>query len=898
MPNHEQNEGRPLLAGLTPSTNPRLENDPASLQLAFVNHLEFSQQKDEYSATPNDLFRSLALAVRDRLVERWVDTQQTYYRRPAKRVYYLSLEFLMGRALGNALLALGIGGSAERAMRELGLSLEELEELEYDAGLGNGGLGRLAACFLDSMATLGLPAYGYGIRYEYGIFFQRIRDGWQVETPDNWLRYGNPWEVGRPEHLYPVRFYGRVRSYRDDQGRLRHDWVDTEQVMAMAYDTAVPGFRNGTVNTLRLWAAKSTREFDLDYFNHGDYERAVWDKDRSETISKVLYPNDNLALGKELRLKQEYFFVSATLQDILRRYRKLHPRGWDRLPEEVAVQLNDTHPAVAVAELMRILVDRELLGWEEAWDITVRVFGYTNHTILPEALEKWPVSLFERLLPRHLEIIHEINRRFLEEVAGRWPGDVDRLRRVSLIEEGPEKRVRMAHLALVGSHAVNGVSALHTDLLRARVFRDFHEMWPGRFVSLTNGITQRRWLGLCNPGLSALITEAIGDGWLADLDRLRELAPLAGDPEFKRRWLAVKEGNKQLLAGHIRAATGIEIYGGQRPGGAGAAGGAGVAPAGLPGSSIPPGRVLFDCQVKRIHEYKRQLLNVLHTVWLYNRIAGGGGAHAGRWDAEGRWAETGRAAEQGQAAGPGLGAEPVPRVKIFAGKAAPGYARAKLIIKLITAVADRVNADPAARGRLMVVFLENYGVSLAQRIIPAADLSEQISTAGTEASGTGNMKFALNGALTVGTLDGANVEIAEEVGRENLFIFGHDAAQVEELKTSGYDPRRVYRDNPELREVLDMIGSGVFSPGDPGLFAPIVDSLLAGGDPYLHLADFPLYIACQERVDRAFRTPEEWARLSILNVAGMGKFSSDRTVREYAEKVWQVAPVPVEEDGR
>jgi starch phosphorylase len=820
---------------LTPSTNPFKGTDPRSLQFSFVNHLEYSLEKDEYSATAYDLFKSLALAVRDRLIERWIETQQTYYRRPSKRVYYLSLEFLMGRTLGNAILNLGIEENTRKALHELGLRFEALEEREFDAGLGNGGLGRLAACFMDSMATLGLPAYGYGIRYEYGIFFQRIRDGHQVETPDNWLRYGNPWEIDRPEHLYPVKFYGRVNQYYDDKGKFRCEWVDTDDVMAMGYDTPIPGYRNNTVNNLRLWAAKSTREFDLAYFNHGDYERAVADKDRSETISKVLYPNDNVFIGKELRLRQEYFFVSATLQDIIRRYKKTHPEGFGKFPEEVAIQLNDTHPSVAIPELMRLLVDGEELGWEDAWDITVKTFGYTNHTILPEALEKWTVGLLGKVLPRHLQVIYEINRRFLEELGRRCPGDTERIRRVSIIEEGDEKRVRMANLAIIGSHAVNGVSALHTELLKREVFRDFHELWPERFHNFTNGITQRRWLRLCNPPLSALITDAIGDGWVSDLTELGKLVVRADDRSFQREWEEAKRVNKERLAAFIKRTTGIHVS---------------------PDS-------LFDCQVKRLHEYKRQLLNVLHVITLYNRLKTDPGAVT------------------------------VPRTVIFAGKAAPGYQMAKLIIRLIAAVADRVNADPAMKDRLRVIFLENYGVSLAERIFPAADLSEQISTAGTEASGTGNMKFALNGALTIGTLDGANIEILEEVGRENFFVFGLSADEIRNLRAAGYDPHERYLKNPELKRVLDMIGKSGFSPSQPDLFAPIVDALLRYGDPYMLLADYPLYVRCQERVSESFRDRARWARMSILSVANMGKFSSDRTVKEYAERVWGVKPVLV-----
>jgi len=820
---------------LTPSTNPHKGMDAEELVHSVVNHLEYSQGKDEYSATPLDYYKSLVYTVRDRLFERWIDTQQTYYKKPAKRIYYLSLEFLMGRLLDNALINLGMRDEAIKAMDALGFRLEDLEELEFDAGLGNGGLGRLAACFLDSMATLALPAYGYGIRYEYGIFFQRIRNGEQVETPDPWLRYGNPWEIDRPEALYPVNFYGQVRPYIDGKGRKRIEWVDTQQVMAMAYDTPIPGYQNDTVNNLRLWAAKSTRDFELSYFNHGDYERAVSDKVHTETISKVLYPNDNLFEGKELRLKQEYFFVSATLQDILRRYKKSHPDDFSFFPDEVAIQLNDTHPAVGIAELMRLLVDQEGVPWDTAWDITVRTFAYTNHTVLPEALEKWPVDLFGKVLPRHLQIVYDINHFFLEDVSRRYPGDLGKLERMSIIEETQGKKVRMANLAIVGSHSVNGVSALHTEILKKDLFRDFYQFWPEKFNNKTNGITQRRWLKACNPGLSKLITSRIGDGWIRNQDSLKALIPLKEDWRFRAEWKTVKQKNKERLAEYILKNNSLTI----------------------------DVNSLFDCQVKRIHEYKRQLLNVLHVIALYNRIR------------EGKVTEI------------------VPRTVLFAGKAAPGYYMAKLIIRLINGVADVVNNDPLVKGYLRVVFLANYGVSLAEKLIPAADLSEQISTAGTEASGTGNMKFALNGALTIGTLDGANVEIQEEVGPENIFIFGHTAEEIEATWKSGYNPRDYYQKNPELKQVLDRIARGQFSPDCPDRFQPIIDSLLHQGDTYRLLADFESYVKAQEEVSRLYRDPEEWTKKSILNVANMGKFFSDRTIQEYAGEIWNAKPVPI-----
>jgi starch phosphorylase len=818
-----------------PATSTFLGMDVAALKKSFLHNLEFALAKDEFSATARDRLNSLALTVRDRLIERWFETQQTYYRQKSKRVYYLSLEFLIGRLLGNALINLGLERSASGAMAELGHRMEDLQALEHDAGLGNGGLGRLAACFLDSMATLAIPAYGYGIRYEYGIFFQRIRGGEQIETPDNWLRHGNPWEVERPEHLHPVQFYGRVDEIREADGRIRFAWVGTQTVMAMAYDTPVPGYRNDTVNTMRLWSAKSTREFDLDYFNHGDYEKAVAEKDKSETISKVLYPNDNVFEGRELRLKQEYFFVAATLQDIIRRYKKNGAMDFSDFPDQVAVQLNDTHPSVAILDLMRILLDVERITWEKAWEITVRTFGYTNHTILPEALEMWPVSLFGRVLPRHLQIAYEINRRFLEEISRRWPEDPERARRMSLFEEEGEKKLRMSHLAIMGSHSLNGVSSFHSEILRRRLFRDFYELWPERFNNKTNGISPRRWLSVCNPSLSELISEYIGHGWVTDLEWLEKLVPLAEEPGFRRRWREVKQKNKKDLAGTIRALTGITVD---------------------PTS-------LFDCQVKRIHEYKRQLLNVLHVTDLYLSIK----------------------------ANPG--GEFLPRTVIFGGKAAPGYFMAKLIIRLIHALAERVNGDTEVGNRLKVVFLPNYGVSLAERIVPAADLSEQIATAGTEASGTSNMKFALNGALTIGTLDGANVEIRDAVGADNFFLFGLTADEIAERRNV---PSAAAGISTRLRRALDLIGGGGLSPDQPERFSPVVRSLLEQGDTYMLLADFDSYVECQARVSAAYMDPDAWTRMSILNVAHMGRFSSDRSIREYTEQVWGVSPTPVRID--
>ena len=763
-----------------------------------------------------------------------METQQSYYAKDAKRVYYLSLEFLMGRALGNSLINLDLYDGAADALKELGYNLEEIRETEWDAGLGNGGLGRLAACFLDSMATLELPAYGYGIRYEYGIFFQKIVDGYQMETPDNWLRYGNPWEFARPEYLYPVRFHGSVRQYKDEKGRLCFEWVDTDMVMAMAYDTPVPGYKNNTVNNMRLWSAKSTREFNLEYFNTGDYEKAVADQSNTETISKVLYPKDEGFKGKELRLKQQYFFVSATLQDIIRRYRKTHD-SFDAFPDKVAIQLNDTHPAIAIAELMRLLMDVEGLGWDEAWGITVKTFGYTNHTVLPEALERWSVGLMEYLLPRHMMIIYEINRRFLEEIASAHPGDVNRLHRMSIIEEGADKKVRMANLAIVGSHSVNGVAALHSEIIKNNVFHDFYEHWPKKFNNKTNGITQRRWLKLCNPGLASLVTSKIGDGWAKDLYEMKKLVPLADDRDFQARWDAVKKENKERLAEYVWRKNAVRI----------------------------DVNSIFDCQIKRLHEYKRQFLNALHVIHLYNQIKDNPGGDF------------------------------VPRTIIFAGKSAPGYYISKLVIKLINSISGVVNDDRDVAGRLKVLFLANYCVSNAEKIIPAADLSEQISTAGYEASGTGNMKFALNGALTIGTLDGANVEIREEVGDDNIFIFGLKSDEVVNRKLGGYNPWDYYNSNADLRRVVDMISGGFFSPSQTDLFRPLTDLLLKHGDQYMLMADFADYAACQERVSQAYLDRKGWLRKSILNSANVGKFSSDRTIAEYAKEIWGAKPVPV-----
>ncbi len=794
------------------------------------HHLMSFQGRDPDRAGDQDVYRALSYALRDVLMEKWIKTQKTFYAGKMKRVYYLSLEFLVGRSLGNALINMGLMDEITQALEQLGYDLERLRECEEDAALGNGGLGRLASCFMDSIATMKIPAYGYGIRYDFGLFNQKIVDGYQVETPDSWLRLGSPWMYERTSFMYPVQFYGHVTATTDKHGRYRARWTNTEIVMAMACDMLVPGFNNDHVINMRLWCAKASRELDLRSFNAGDYIFAVESKVKSETISKVLYPSDDISEGQELRLKQQYFFVAATFQDILRRYRKEN-ETFDDFSNQVAVQLNDTHPSIAIPELMRLLLDIEGLGWEQAWDISVRTFGYTNHTLMPEALETWPVDMLGRVLPRHLEIIYEINRRFLEEVAIRYPGNQRKIQEMSLIDEGPVRRVRMANLAIVGSHSVNGVAALHSELLKNYLFRNFHEMYPNRINSKTNGITPRRWLLKCNQNLAQLIGEKIGYDWAVDLDKLRGLEAYCDDPVFHQRWQAVKLVNKKRLAKIIAAECNIVVD---------------------PNS-------LFDIQVKRIHEYKRQLLNVLHVIHFYQRLLT-------------RPDET-----------------VTPRTIVFAGKAAPSYHKAKLIIKLINSVGAVVNNDPRIGDRLKVAFIPNYCVSLAERIIPAADLSEQISTAGTEASGTGNMKFALNGALTIGTLDGANIEIREEVGAENIFIFGMTAEEAEyEKKCKSRKPWQVYESNPAVSAIIDAIGGGAFSNGDTELFRPLVNDLLSENDPYLLLLDLESYLQCQQLVGEVYADRATWTRRSILNVARMGKFSSDRTIKEYAEEIWGV----------
>jgi len=805
-----------------------------ALKRSFLDNLFYMQGKFPALATAYDYYMALAYAVRDRMLQRWNSTAAAYTQQGSRTVSYLSAEFLMGPYLGNNLINLGIHDTARQAVAELGLDLDELLRQEDEPGLGNGGLGRLAACFIDSLATLQVPCMGYGIRYEYGIFQQEIVDGWQVERTDKWLRFGNPWEIVRPEWAAEVKFGGHTERYSDELGRVRVRWVPARVVNGVPYDTPILGYRVNTANTLRLWRAEAPESFDFSVFNRGDYWGAVNQKVTSENITKVLYPNDEQVKGKELRLEQQYFFVACSLQDMLRinRVQKIPP---ERFHEKFAVQLNDTHPSIAVAELMRLLVDDMALDWDLAWSITRKTFAYTNHTLLPEALERWPLDLFGRMLPRHLEIIYEINARFLDEVRIAFFGDDERLARMSLIDEHGARFVRMAHLATAGSHAVNGVAELHTELLKSDVLRDFHDLWPQKFSNKTNGVTPRRWMVLCNPRLSQFISQVIGDNWIRNLSELRRLEPMIEDAQFRAEWRDIKRSNKIALAASIRERTGV---------------------------TVNPD-AMFDVHVKRIHEYKRQHLNILHVIGLYHRLK----------------------------TDPRLTIHP--RVFIFGGKAAPGYHLAKLMIRLITAVGDIINRDPGVRELIKVVFLPNFNVTNSQRIYPAADLSEQISTAGKEASGTGNMKFQMNGALTIGTMDGANIEIREEVGPENFFLFGLTAAEVQARRAAGYQPMQVYYHQPELREVLTLIRDGYFSRGNSEQFLGLVGNLLHH-DPYMVLADYQAYAECQQRVDAAYRDPDRWTRMSILNTARSGKFSSDRSIREYCSDIWSARPVTVQ----
>ena len=819
---------------LIPADGVRTGLTVTNLKQSFLDNFFCVLGRVPMAATRNDAYTALAMTVRDRVFKQGVETMEAYAREDTRMVAYLSAEYLPGPHLVNNLLNLGIVEPTRQAMSELGLNLDFLAEQEEEPGLGNGGLGRLASCYLDSLASLEVPAIGYGIRYEFGIFDQAIKDGWQVEITDKWLRFGNPWEIVRPEIAYDVKFGGYSEPWTDDQGRFRVRWIPGTVVKGVAYDTPILGYKVGTCNRLRLWKAEAVESFDFAAFNHGDYYRAVDDKMRSENITKVLYPNDEISEGKTLRLQQQFFFVTCSLQDMIRVHLMLK-RPLDKFQEKWAVQLNDTHPSIAVAELMRLLVDEHQMDWQTAWNVTRNTFAYTNHTLLPEALEKWPLSIFSKLLPRHLEIIYEINAHFLEEVSARFPGDNARLERMSIIDESGGRYVRMAHLATVGSHRVNGVARLHSDLLRQTVMYDFAELWPEKFCNVTNGVTPRRFVAVSNPGLAQLITGRIGEDWLHDLDQLHKLESMADEASFKQQWRDVKLAAKHNLAGLIEQRTGIKVN---------------------PES-------LFDIQAKRLHEYKRQHLNVLHILTLYLRL---------KRDPK---------------------AEIPPRTFIFGAKAAPGYFMAKLIIKLINSVADLVNNDPDVDNRLKVVFFPDFNVQNAQHIYPAADLSEQISTAGLEASGTGNMKFSMNGALTIGTLDGANVEIRKEVGAENFFLFGLDAAQVQDLKSRGYNPHDIYQNNSDLREVLDFIAPGALAAGDKSLFSPIVDNLL-WHDPFLVLADYQAYIDCQAEVSKLWVDTETWTRKSILNVARMGKFSSDRSIREYCDLVWKVKPVSVD----
>ncbi|HEY3381116.1 MAG TPA: glycogen/starch/alpha-glucan phosphorylase [Vicinamibacterales bacterium] len=814
-------------------TDVRVGLDPATIAQAFRDNLACLQARFPAVATRNDYYMALAYTIRDRLLQRQIRTAHTYFEQRSRSISYLSAEFLIGPQLGNNLVNLGIYDQAAEAMRLVGLDLEELLEQEVEPGLGNGGLGRLAACFLDSLATLGVASISYGVRYEFGIFNQTIRDGWQVELTDKWLRLGNPWEIARPEIVFDVKFGGHTERVCED-GVARVRWIPHEVVRGTACDTPVVGYRTDTVNLLRLWKAEAAESFDFQAFNTGDYYGAVQEKVKSENITKVLYPNDGSPQGKQLRLQQQYFFVSCALQDIIRIYLQ-RTTTFDELPDKWAVQLNDTHPAIAVAELMRLLVDEHGVGWDAAWGMTQKILGYTNHTLMPEALERWPVPLFASVLPRHLEIIFEINQRFLDDIRRLHPGDEERVQRLSIIDETGERFVRMANLACVGSHAINGVARLHSELLKTGVLRDFFEIAPDKFSNKTNGVTPRRFLVLSNPGLTGLITSRIGDRWIKQLEELRGLEPLADDPAFGQSWREVKRHNKAVLADLLRARTGVGI----------------------------DLDTLFDVQVKRLHEYKRQLLNVLHIVTLYNRA---------RHDPA---------------------ASIQPRTFVFGGKAAPGYDMAKLIIKLINSVGAVVNGDKAVDGRLRVAFFPNFNVKSAHKIYPGADLSEQISTAGLEASGTGNMKFAMNGALTIGTLDGANIEIRDEVGAENFFLFGLTATEVLDRRRQGYRPRACYEADAELREVIDQIAAGHFSPDDRCRFQPLVDSLL-NWDEYMLLADYRSYVDCQDRVSRTYADQERWTKMSILNVARIGYFSSDRSIRDYCRDIWHVEPVSVE----
>ncbi|OFX09034.1 MAG: glycogen phosphorylase [Alphaproteobacteria bacterium RIFOXYD12_FULL_60_8] len=810
-------------------------NEPERIKHRLISIMIHDVGKDPVAASDRDWFYAIAYLLRSLMSEQAIRSIRAQDKAKAKRVYYLSMEYLLGSSLKKNIIDLGLDDPMRQVLNEFGLDINAIAACETDAGLGNGGLGRLAACFLESLATQAYPGFGYGIRYEFGMFTQRIEHGEQVEHPENWLRYGNPWEFERPSVIYPVHFGGRIVCFKQPDGDQKCEWVDTDEVIAEAYDMPISGYKSGSIANLRLWSAKSSRDFDLRYFNEGNYVDAVREKTHSENLSKVLYPNDANMHGQELRLKQEYFFVCASLQDIMRRFMRDHgdEGGIEMLPEKVAIQLNDTHPAMAIAELMRILVDLHSLSWSKAWSIVTRTFAYTNHTLLPEALETWPVVVMEKVLPRHLEIIYRINHEFLQDVKHRFPGDAGLLRRVSLVNDD-SRSVRMAYLAVVAGFKVNGVAALHTDLMQTTIFADLAKIFPHKFINQTNGVTPRRWLRQSNPRLAALISDHIGEGWLKDLSELKRIAPQAENADFRKKFHEIKRANKSALAEMIRLRCNV---------------------------TVNPD-ALFDVQVKRIHEYKRQLLNLLHVITRYNRIKSG--------------------RTQGMA----------PRVVVIAGKAAPGYATAKKIIHLVNDVADIINNDPAVGDMLKLVFVPNYNVSAAEVIIPGSDLSEQISTAGTEASGTGNMKFALNGALTIGTLDGANIEIREEVGEDNFFLFGLTAAQVSEVRSKGYNPWNYYTANPELKQALDMIGNGYFSSEDSHRYQGLYDNLVTYGDTFMLMADYAEYMACQERVDTEFMDRDTWTRKAVLNVAHMGKFSSDRTIHGYAKDIWGIKSIP------
>lgn len=819
---------------MKPATNDsRSGNSSESIKQGFLEHLKYTIGVDEYTTTNHDRFMALSYTIRDRLINQWIKTQQTHHDKNTKRAYYLSLEFLMGRAMGNNIINMQLEDTVSDALSELGYNLEELEDQEADAGLGNGGLGRLAACFLDSMATMNLPSFGYGIRYDYGIFKQKIDNGYQTEQPDDWLRNGNPWEIERPDVNVKVSFGGRVESF-NEKGKTIFRWIGTNDVIGVAYDMPIAGYGGKTINTLRLWSARAAEEFDFQDFNDGDYVEAVSAKVQAENLSKVLYPNDTLYLGKELRLKQQYFFVACSLNDILRRFRKSGEK-WNKFPDFAAIQLNDTHPSIAIPELMRLLIDEENISWDKAWKITVSVMGYTNHTLMPEALEKWPEPMLAKLLPRHLQIIFEINRRFLNKAITFFPDNMKKIQEISIVEEGSPKQIRMANLCITGSHSTNGVAALHTELLKSRLVPSFAKIFPGRFNNKTNGITQRRWLLHANPALADLITETIGNEWITDFAQLRKLESWAEDKKFREKFQETKNLAKRRLSECVEKKYGIKL----NP------------------------EAFYNVQIKRMHEYKRQLLNIMQIIMLYNRI------RKGNPD------------------------DYFPRISIFAGKSAPGYDMAKLIIKLINNVSGVINSDESIKSKLEVYFLADYKVSLAEKIIPATDLSEQISTAGTEASGTGNMKFMCNGAITIGTMDGANVEIVQEAGIENEFIFGLSADEVADLKPT-YNPKEYYLKDSEIKEALDMIFNDYFSFSEPGIFEPIRKMLMEDGDKYMHLADLRSYDNAHQKAAITYNNRDEWNRKAIINIASSGKFSSDRTIAEYAKDIWGLKPCPVE----